>query len=137
MRKRKKMPVARCRMPDASCQSPVASCQMPVAERDSSPNQLIQKKKPPGGDFFILVQRKGLAVKLIWINMFEIIIYHWKSPPFKRIILLFHKQIKAKPCISSIPQELHLINTQCCISSSRRGNYTRLCRDDIPSQGDG
>ena len=29
-------------------------------------------------------------------------------------------QIKAKPCISSIPQELHIINTQCCISSSRR-----------------
>ena len=47
------------------------------------------------------------------------------------------EQIKAKPCISSIPQELHIINTQCCISSSRRRVYARLCRDDIPSQSDG
>ena len=59
------------------------------------------------------------------------------------------EQIKAKPCISSIPQELHIINTQCCISSSRRKNtrwrvmryspkgaddmHRTLCGDDMPS----
>ena len=79
-----------------------------------------------------IVKSEFLAVKLIWINMFEIIIYHWKSPPFKRIILLFHKQIRAKPCISSIPQELHIINTQCCISSSRRGMHADAWWDTAP-----
>ena len=50
------------------------------------------------------------------------------------------KKINAKHCISSIPQELHIIKTQFCISSSRQNTHfvwwdtTRLCRvDDIPS----
>ncbi len=30
---------------------------------------------------------------------------------------LLHKS-RRKPCISSIPQELHIINTKCCISSA-------------------
>ena len=44
----------------------------------------------------------------------------------KKIFLMFlcmnsnSRKIKAKPCISSIPQEMHITNTKCCISSSRR-----------------
>ena len=33
------------------------------------------------------------------------------------------EKITPKACISSIPKELHIINTKCCISSSRR-EYT-------------
>ena len=38
--------------------------------------------------------------------------------------------ITARPWISSIPQELHLINTECCISSLGKQQYTCV-RDDI------
>ena len=30
---------------------------------------------------------------------------------------------------------MHIINTQCCISSNRRKGYARLCRDDIQPIG--
>jgi len=48
---------------------------------------------------------------------------------FKFIEMIISKQpskIKAEPCISSIPQELHIIKTKFCISSLRKLFDTHL-----------
>ena len=50
-------------------------------------------------------------------------------------IVVKQQQITPKACISSIPKELYIIYTKCCISSSRRGNAPSVMRyafgDDI------